>query len=119
VKVLVQDLTAAAQFYRSIAGLEEAFRHQTKSGAFEIALKGKGGEPGFIIMEYAEPQPNPQSNVVLVFSTDDAVAFGRRIVEAGGKILHDVQQVSAMSQTFAIVLGQDPEGNALEAVQQN
>jgi predicted enzyme related to lactoylglutathione lyase len=119
IKVLVQDLAAAAKFYTAVTGLQEAFRHKTKSGALEIAFTGQLGDPGLMLMEYATPPATPQSNVVLVFNTDDAVAFGKRAVEAGGGIVHDVQQVTAAGKVFTIVLAHDPEGNTLEAVQQS
>ena len=118
-KVLVRDLAGAAKFYGAVTGLKEAFRHQSKTGAWEIGLKSESGEPGFMLMEYASTPAAPQSNVVLVFSSDDAVAFGKRAVEAGGSIVREAQQVVAGGQTYTILLAQDLEGNTLEAVQQS
>lgn len=117
-KLLVSDLDGAARFYGVVAGLTEGMRLKTSSGATEIMLNG-GGAASFMLLERLASSDRPQtSSVVLVFTTDDAVAFGQRTEAAGGTIVHGAREVNAGGRRFMIVMAADPEGNTLEAIQQ-
>jgi predicted enzyme related to lactoylglutathione lyase len=118
-KLIVKDLKAAAEFYHAVAGFAEQMRLQTRSGAWEILYKPREGEAGFVLMEYSDIPAAPQSNVVLVFTTTDARGFGERVLQAGGKVLHDAHPVTAPGYNLTILLAADLEGNVLEAVQMN
>jgi predicted enzyme related to lactoylglutathione lyase len=116
-KVLVKDLEAQAKFYNAVVGLEEMARFKTSTGAYEILFKQREGESGLVLMAYTEVPANPQSNVVLVFATPDAEAFGKRVTAAGGKLLHEAYPVSHGGYDLTVLLASDPEGNTLEAIQ--
>jgi predicted enzyme related to lactoylglutathione lyase len=116
-KLVVRDLQRAAKFFHAVAGFEEITRFQSKTGAWEIIFEQREGEASFILMEYAKIPASPQSNVVLVFSTADAAAFGKRVLQAGGQVLHEAHPVSTGSYNMIILMAADPEGNVLEAVE--
>jgi predicted enzyme related to lactoylglutathione lyase len=116
-KLVVTDLERAAKFFHAVAGFEETTRFQTKTGAWEILFKQRDGEAGFVLMEYAKTPASPQSNVVFVFTTTDAAAFGKRVLEAGGQVLHEAHPVSMGTYKMIILMAADPEGNVLEAVE--
>jgi predicted enzyme related to lactoylglutathione lyase len=116
-KVLVKNLESQAKFFHEVVGIEEMARFKTSTGAYEILFKQREGESGFVLMEYSEVPANPQSNVVLLFMTPDAEAFGKRVMAAGGKVLREAHAVSHGSYNMTILLAADPEGNTLEAVQ--
>lgn len=117
-KVLVRELDRASAFVTAVAGLEEVFRYRSDSGANEAIFKAREGEAGFILMEHLAAPEAPTSNVVLVFSTDDADAFVERAIAAGGKVALAAHNLDVMGQTLRIAIVEDPEGNQFEAVQQ-
>ena len=117
-KVLVRELERAAAFVKAVAGLEEAYRYRSKSGADEIIFRSRDGEAGLILMEHLPAPETPTSNVVLVFTTDDAAAFVERATAAGGKVIVPAHDLEAAGRSLTIALVADPEGNQFEAVQQ-
>jgi predicted enzyme related to lactoylglutathione lyase len=95
----------AADFYKKVFDWE--IQHIPELDYRMVATGGTGGINGGIMKPKDGPIPAPTS---LYIDVDDLDAYGRKIVEAGGKMLVEKMDVAGMG---SFSLFSDPEGRVL------
>ena len=100
-----QDPARASEFYKKVFGWE--IRHIPEIEYRVVTTGGTGGINGGIMKPKKGPWPN---NLALYIDVDDIDAFGRKIREAGGKIVVEKEDVPGVGQ-FALF--EDPDGRVL------
>jgi catechol 2,3-dioxygenase-like lactoylglutathione lyase family enzyme len=118
-KLIVQDLDAAAAFFRKVCGMTEKHRiggaadgHENQ----EIVLNGTAeGQPTLVLFKRADRTLAATDEVVLGFITPDVAAFVDRAIAAGGKVIQPVKSYASQGISMAIVA--DPEGHLIEAIE--
>ena len=103
---LSQDPAKVAAFYERVFAWK--VQHRPELNYRLVDTGGEGGINGGIIKpERPEPWPG---NTTVYIDVDDLGAYRRRVVEAGGKILIEEQEVPGMG-TFSLFT--DPDGRMM------
>lgn len=118
-KLIVEDLDATAEFYKSVCGLVEQMR-------FDATIKGRPiseitflptypGGGSLTLLKFTDA-PNPiDGELILGFTTDDLDAFVARVEKAGGRVTDPIRTMAEMNLRVAFV--EDIEGHLIEVVQ--
>lgn len=94
-----------SDFYSKVFGWE--IQHIPDMNYRIVQTGGTGGINGGIMTPREGPWPG---NMAFYVAVDDLVAYGKKVVEAGGKIIVDQQQVPGMG---AFSLFEDPDGRVM------
>ncbi len=108
-ELLSKDPARIGDFYQRLFGWKITARPEFNYSIVEPDAQGdmKGISGGIFKPDQPEPWSTPTTMYVLV---DDLAAYGKRVVEAGGKLLMEEQQVPGMG---AFTLFADPEGRMM------
>lgn len=105
-ELMSRDPAKVAAFYEKIFGWK--IDHDPRMDYRIVNTGGEGGINGGI---FKPPRPEPwPGNMTLYIDVDDLAAYRKRIVEAGGKIHLEEQQVPGMG---SFSLFSDPEGRMM------
>lgn len=104
-----KDAARLAGFYERLFGWSIQHRPELKYHLVDTAAEGemKGISGGIAQPECEGPMPG---NLTMYVMVDDLAAYRKRIVEAGGTIVIEEQEVPAMG---AFTLFTDPEGRMM------
>jgi lactoylglutathione lyase len=95
-KLLVDDLEKAAAFYASVCGLVELQRLDAEIAGRPVSeICYKPTYPGgpLLILAKFHGAPKPANDeLILGFSTKDLESFLKRVEEAGGHVVQQIQQ---------------------------
>lgn len=100
-----KDPAKVSEFYGRVFGW--SVQHMPEMDYRFVEAGGEGGIGGGIMKPRDGPWPG---NLALYVDVDDLVAYARRIVEAGGRMLVEDQKVPGMG---AFSLFADPEGRVM------
>ena len=103
---LSKDPAKVATFYEKVFAWK--IQHRPELNYRIVETGGDGGINGGI-MKPDHPEPWP-GNTTIYINVDDLAAYRKRVVEAGGKILIEEQEVPGMG-TFSLFT--DPDGRMI------
>ena len=123
-KLIVDDLDAAATFYKQVFGIVE-FKRVTKDVSAtsggpidEITFRPTADSgPSLTLLKLVDKPRPPRGEMVLGFITPDIVALLKRVEAAGGRIATPVQEQPEHQVKVAFV--EDTEGHLIEVVELN
>jgi predicted enzyme related to lactoylglutathione lyase len=105
-ELMSQDPAKVAQFYEKV--FDWKIQHMPELDYRMVDTGGEGGINGGILKPQREgPWPG---NMLFYINVDDLAAYRRKVVEAGGKIHVEQQEVPGMG---AFSLFTDPEGRMM------
>jgi predicted enzyme related to lactoylglutathione lyase len=119
-KLVVADLKASEAFYRRVCSFKPAstLRFSLAGRPFsEVILRDTQGEGSLILMAYDDGEAPSPGSAVMTFSTDDLEAFGKRVVEAGAKVIAEPRGLRLGKWSALIGEFADPDGNLLQVLQ--
>ncbi len=120
-KLVVGDLERAKAFYGPVCGLTEGRRIDGAVDGRPITeLIMEAAQPGgatLVLFRFHDTPAPAAGECMLVFESDDAEAFARRAVEAGGTVMQAVQALPQFGLSFGFV--RDPEGHIVEVIQRH
>lgn len=105
-ELMSKDPAKVADFYQKI--FDWKIEHDPDMNYRIVQTNAEGGINGGI-MKPDRPEPWP-GNMTLYIAVDDLAAYRKRIVEAGGEIKVEEQEVPGMG---AFTLFTDPEGRMM------
>lgn len=106
-----QDPAKVSDFYAKVFGWN--IRHIPEMDYRLVETGGQGGINGGIMKPKKGPWPG---NMAFYIDVDDLSAYGKKIKDAGGKVVIERQEVPGMG---AFSLFEDPEGRVLGLWHQN
>lgn len=122
IKLVVDDLEAAAAFYTTVFDLDEVERIQVDAGIRypldEIILSPGGAQAtefALVLLKYVGKAPPRPSDHILCITVPDLDAVLAQIPTLGGKVLRSPQAMRSGGSRMAIAT--DNAGNLLEIVQ--
>ena len=105
-ELLSKDPAKAAAFYEQV--FDWKIQHRPELNYRLVDTGGDGGINGGIMKpEHPEPWPG---NMTVYIDVDDLAAYRKRVVQAGGRILIEEQEVPGMG---ALSLFTDPDGRMM------
>ena len=105
-ELLSKDPAKVASFYEQV--FDWKIQHRPELNYRLVDTGGAGGINGGI-MKPQHPEPWP-GNMTVYIDVDDLAAYRKRVVQAGGKILIEEQEVPGMG---ALSLFTDPDGRMM------
>ena len=105
-EMMSRDPAKVADFYAKIFGWN--VKHMPEMNYRLVDTGGQGGINGGI-MKPDKPEPWP-GNLTMYIDVDDLAAYRKRVVDAGGRILIEEQEVPGMGK-FALFT--DPDGRMM------
>lgn len=108
-ELLSRDPAAVGAFYQRLFGWKVAAMPELGYNLVEPEVQGEMKGIGGGIFRPRQPEPWPAQTTLYIL-VDDLKAYGRRVVEAGGRLLMEEQEVPGMG---AFTLFTDPEGRMM------
>jgi predicted enzyme related to lactoylglutathione lyase len=105
-EMMSRDPAKVADFYAKTFGWN--VKHMPEMNYRLVETGGQGGINGGI-MKPDKPEPWP-GNLTMYIDVDDLAAYRKRVVDAGGRILIEEQEVPGMGK-FALFT--DPDGRMM------
>ena len=105
-ELLSKDPAKVASFYEQV--FDWKIQHRPELNYRLVDTGGAGGINGGI-MKPQHPEPWP-GNMTVYIDVDDLAAYRKRVVQAGGKILIEEQEVRGMG---TLSLFTDPDGRMM------
>jgi len=121
-KLIVDDLEAAARFYRQVFGIADWTRvtkeHSATTGGpiDEITFRPTAnGGPSLTLLKLLDRAAPPLGETVLGFITPNLVALLERAIAAGGCVASAVE--AQLEHRVKVAFVRDPEGHLIEVVE--
>lgn len=118
-KLLVNDLEAAATFYKNVAGLTETARVEAEIAGRKISeilfAPAYQGAATFVLLKFLDAPKPTNDEVILGFVTPDVDDFIGRAVKAGGTLVEAAYDNIPHGVRVGFVT--DVEGHLIEVVQ--
>ena len=121
-KLIVDDLEAAAAFYRRVFGIADWTRvtkdHSATTGGpiDEITFRPTAnGGPSLTLLKLLDRSAPPLGELVLGFITTDLKSLLDRAIKAGGRITTPVEEQPEHRVKVAFIA--DPEGHLIEVIE--
>lgn len=118
-KLVVADLDKSAAFYRDVFGLRDSARIESDIAgrAIEEIMFAPANEGGstFVLLRYLDTDTPAAGETILGFLTADIAGLMTAVVEAGGAVLREVQDLHDLGVKVGFVT--DLEGHVIEVVQ--
>jgi len=97
-----EDPAKVSEFYEKV--FDWNVKHMPEMNYHLVQTGGKGGIDGGILKPQEGPWPG---NMVFYIDVDDLDAYGKKVVDAGGKIVVEKMEVPGVG---SFTLFQDPDG---------
>ena len=100
-----QDPAKVSEFYEKV--FDWNVKHMPEMDYHLVQTGGEGGIDGGIMKPQAGPLPG---NMAFYINVDDLDVYGKKVVEAGGKVVVDKMEVPGVG---SFTLFEDPDGRVM------
>ncbi len=119
-KLVVRDLDAVADFYRTVCGYGEGYRVEDAIAGrpiVEIVFNKPQGGAELVLLTFTEGPPPSPSGVMIAYDTDDLDAFQARVLGAGGSVVEAIKPLEFNGNRMRMGVFADIEGYMLEVLE--